>query len=265
LKKYFDNKISNSFIDFLNIARYYSALLQDDKIDFHKFFRNYLNKRNFRFYEKKGFKYYQYYKSPEFNKIKSSNDDKQQQQLVEKSDNNNQSITIENVKQTLDDICLSDDGESVTSELVSEDYKSVTSEDIARFLAEEQEYQNNSNDQLHHMYNTEPTSFQQSIENLDQNEVTYLIENNLYPASYGENNSNNFELNRDLINDRIISNRQLNRNPDFGSNSLTNNPLAFFEQWDSHFANRSIQNRQNQNNQDINTFTRNILESQDDD
>jgi hypothetical protein len=264
LKKYFDNKISNCFIDFLNIARYYSALLQDDKIDFHKFFKNYLNKRNFRFYEKKGFKYYQYFKSPEFNKIKSSNDDKQQQQnLVDNKDSISKPSTLQHIRETFEDISKSDDGESVTSELASEDYKSVTSEDIRRFLAEEEEFQRNTNDQLHHMYNiSEPNHFHQIQQNSDPREVDYLAENNLYPSMYGENNSNNFEHNRDLINDRLASNIQMNRNPDFGENSLTNNPLAFFEQWDSHFANRSIQNRQNQNRTEINRFTNNILESQ---
>jgi hypothetical protein len=140
LKLFFDNKISNSFIDYLNVARHYSALLRDDKIDFHKFFRNYLNKRNFKFYEKKGYKYYIYLKYPASVKqnsdqnISNSQVSHNQQDIIDNNDNiKNQ--TIENYKSIIEQ----DNQQESDDHLSDSDFESTTSQEMRDFLAEEHE------------------------------------------------------------------------------------------------------------------------------
>jgi len=165
LKLFFDNKISNSFIDYLNVARHYCALLRDDKIDFHKFFRNYLNKRNFRFYEKKGYKYYLYTKYPAYNASQHNQNINSQvshntTDLTNNNINNIQTIqTQENYQQIIEQ-----DNQTESDDYLSEnDFESTTSEEMRQFL-EQEESETYQNQQIINMFSLTPN---QNIEHQD--------------------------------------------------------------------------------------------------
>lgn len=269
LKKFFDHKISNAYIDFINVARYYSSLLQSDNVDFQKFFKNYLNKRNFRFYEKKGYKYYKFIKLP---KIQPSNQQSDPSLLTTDDD---QSTDHDSDVHSIMDHSLhsetSSNHESSTSQpdspilsatdepelfgfagnfqikqnfndIIESDEESSTSSEMRAFLNDEIEDNN-----LLMQYGISP-SITQQYNNISNEEYHDMIEQGIQPSSFPPPPPENYDLLQDQINHSLASNIVLNSTPNFTGNS---------SDWDKFYD--RLESRIESNNQIIESSTKKLL------